>query len=207
LVERKIIGRRGTLSASTVLTGVFLYASTTATNSDALLGWNCAYNFTSNIMYAVLYAYTVGAVHPARSLNTDTCHSPKSSQPRTAELAMLSLQRRIESSASWRPSSPCSRISRLLRQCTPVAPCSSLQVSFASSYPTKVRARPACEPIYCVGLSKHGDSRVAHIGEYSPGWRKRPPRDDSQHYYTYLLRLAPDITCFLFCLDSLRQRL
>jgi MFS family permease len=58
LVELKRFGRRGSLCVSTVLTGVFLYASTTATNSDALLGWNCAYNFTSNIMYAVLYAYT-----------------------------------------------------------------------------------------------------------------------------------------------------
>jgi hypothetical protein len=36
----------------------FLYASTTATTSNALLGWQCAYNFVSNIMYVVLYAYT-----------------------------------------------------------------------------------------------------------------------------------------------------
>jgi MFS family permease len=40
------------------LTGVFLFASTTAVTSDALLGWNCAYSFVANIMYAVLYAYT-----------------------------------------------------------------------------------------------------------------------------------------------------
>jgi MFS family permease len=58
LVEIRGFGRKGTLAASTVLTGVFLYASTTATTSNALLGWNCAYNFFSNIMYAVLYAYT-----------------------------------------------------------------------------------------------------------------------------------------------------
>jgi len=58
LVETPRIGRKGTLAASTVLTGVFLFCSTTALNSDALLGWNCAYNFMSNIMYAVLYAYT-----------------------------------------------------------------------------------------------------------------------------------------------------
>ncbi|KAF2660539.1 MFS general substrate transporter [Lophiostoma macrostomum CBS 122681] len=58
LVETPRIGRKGTLAASTVLTGVFLFCSTTATNSSALLGWNCAYNFMSNIMYAVLYAYT-----------------------------------------------------------------------------------------------------------------------------------------------------
>jgi MFS family permease len=58
LVELPRFGRRGTLAVSTVLTGVFLYASTTAVTSDALLGWNCAFNFFSNIMYAVLYAYT-----------------------------------------------------------------------------------------------------------------------------------------------------
>jgi MFS family permease len=57
-VEFPKLGRRGVLGISTVLTGVFLYASTTATNSDALLGWNCAYNFFSTILYAVLYAYT-----------------------------------------------------------------------------------------------------------------------------------------------------
>lgn len=38
------------------LTGVFLFASTTARNSNALLSWNCGYSFTSNIMYGVLYA-------------------------------------------------------------------------------------------------------------------------------------------------------
>jgi len=58
LVELPRIGRKGTLSISTVITGVFLYGSTTALRSDALLGWNCAFNFTSNIMYAVLYSFT-----------------------------------------------------------------------------------------------------------------------------------------------------
>jgi MFS family permease len=58
LVETPRIGRKGTLAASTILTGVFLFGSTTALTSDSLLGWNCAYNFMSNIMYAVLYAYT-----------------------------------------------------------------------------------------------------------------------------------------------------
>jgi MFS family permease len=37
---------------------VFLFASTTARTSAALLGWNCGYSFTSNIMYGVLYALT-----------------------------------------------------------------------------------------------------------------------------------------------------
>lgn len=58
LVELPRFGRKGTLAISTALTGAFLYASTTALNSNSLLGWNCAFNFFSNIMYAVLYAYT-----------------------------------------------------------------------------------------------------------------------------------------------------
>jgi MFS family permease len=58
LVETPKVGRKGTLALSTILTGVFLFCSTTALNSEALLGWNCAYNFVSNVMYAVLYSYT-----------------------------------------------------------------------------------------------------------------------------------------------------
>ncbi|CAI6340653.1 unnamed protein product [Periconia digitata] len=58
LVETRSLGRKGTLAASTVLTGAFILCSTTALDSAALLGWNCAYNFMSNIMYAVLYSYT-----------------------------------------------------------------------------------------------------------------------------------------------------
>ena len=70
-----MLGRKGTLSISTskpaltvyltqsltvappqVLTGVFLFATTTSRSSNALLGWNCGYSFTSNVMYGVLYA-------------------------------------------------------------------------------------------------------------------------------------------------------
>ncbi|EXJ89840.1 MFS transporter, metabolite:H+ symporter [Capronia epimyces CBS 606.96] len=58
MVEIRRFGRRGSLCVSTILTGVFLYCSTTATTSNSLLGWNCAFSFTSNIMYAVLYGYT-----------------------------------------------------------------------------------------------------------------------------------------------------
>ena len=57
-VELPRIGRKGTMCSATVLTGVFLFCSTTARTSIALLGWNCVYNLTSNIMYGVLYAYT-----------------------------------------------------------------------------------------------------------------------------------------------------
>ncbi|OZJ02111.1 hypothetical protein BZG36_05280, partial [Bifiguratus adelaidae] len=58
LVEIPRFGRKGALAVSTALTGVLLFASTTAVTSNALLGWNCAWNFMSNVMYAVLYAYT-----------------------------------------------------------------------------------------------------------------------------------------------------
>jgi MFS family permease len=58
LVELPRFGRKGALSTSTALTGAFLLASTTATTSNALLGWNCAFNFMSSLLYAVLYAYT-----------------------------------------------------------------------------------------------------------------------------------------------------
>lgn len=57
LVELRI-GRKGTLVLSFLLTGVFLFVSTTAKTADANLGYNCAFSFFSNIMYGVLYAYT-----------------------------------------------------------------------------------------------------------------------------------------------------
>jgi hypothetical protein len=58
LVEQPRFGRKGTLALSTTLTGVFLYGSTTALTSRSLLGWNCAFSFASNVMYAVLYGFT-----------------------------------------------------------------------------------------------------------------------------------------------------
>ncbi|THH32408.1 hypothetical protein EUX98_g1754 [Antrodiella citrinella] len=56
MVEIPRLGRNGTLAISTILTGVFLFASTTARTSNAFLGWNAGYTFTSNVMYGVLYA-------------------------------------------------------------------------------------------------------------------------------------------------------
>ncbi len=76
MVELPYMGRKGTLAISTsksrlimlnelliygpslalVITGVFLFASTTSRTSNALLGWNCGFTFTSNVMYGVLYA-------------------------------------------------------------------------------------------------------------------------------------------------------
>ncbi|KAH8827770.1 MFS general substrate transporter [Flagelloscypha sp. PMI_526] len=60
LVELPLLGRRGTLALSTVLTGVFILVSTTARSSASLLGWNCAYSFTSNVAYGALYAMPTG---------------------------------------------------------------------------------------------------------------------------------------------------
>ena len=58
LVQIPRFGRKGALAVSSALTGVFLFGSTTALTSNQLLGWNCAFTFMSNVMYAVLYAYT-----------------------------------------------------------------------------------------------------------------------------------------------------
>ncbi|CAL1697604.1 unnamed protein product [Somion occarium] len=71
-VEQPYIGRKGTLAISageSWLTGVFLFASTTARSSNALLGWNCGYAFHSNIMYGVLYAIS-SEIFPAKDRGT-----------------------------------------------------------------------------------------------------------------------------------------
>ncbi|KAE9383746.1 MFS general substrate transporter [Gymnopus androsaceus JB14] len=51
------------------LTGAFLFATTTARSSNALLGWNCGYTFFSNIMYGVLYAISP-EIFPAKDRGT-----------------------------------------------------------------------------------------------------------------------------------------
>ncbi|KAK7744649.1 hypothetical protein SLS53_003536 [Cytospora paraplurivora] len=58
MVEMPRFGRKGALSLSTIVTGILLYGTTTALTSNTLLAWNCVWNFTSNIMYSVLYGYT-----------------------------------------------------------------------------------------------------------------------------------------------------
>ncbi|KAF8153781.1 major facilitator superfamily domain-containing protein [Crassisporium funariophilum] len=68
-VEIPYLGRRGTLAISSGLTGAFLFASTTARSSNALLGWNCGYTFNSNIMYGVLYAISP-EIFPAKDRGT-----------------------------------------------------------------------------------------------------------------------------------------
>ncbi|KAL5525253.1 MFS1_2 [Sanghuangporus sanghuang] len=68
-VDLPVIGRRGTLMVSCAATAVFLFATTTARTSDALLGWNCGYTFFSNIMYGVLYAVSP-EIFPAKDRGT-----------------------------------------------------------------------------------------------------------------------------------------
>lgn len=58
LVELRWLGRKGTMSLATLLTGIFLFLFTTASNNAAVLGWNCATALTQNLMYGVLYAYS-----------------------------------------------------------------------------------------------------------------------------------------------------
>jgi hypothetical protein len=58
LVEIPRFGRKGALATLTALTGIFIYGNTAAKYSNTLPAWDCLYSFVSNIMYAVLYAYS-----------------------------------------------------------------------------------------------------------------------------------------------------
>ncbi|EST05192.1 Major facilitator superfamily [Kalmanozyma brasiliensis GHG001] len=58
MVELPRSGRRGALGIGTILTGVFLFLFTTASNEGAVLGFNCAAAVVQNIMYGVLYCIT-----------------------------------------------------------------------------------------------------------------------------------------------------
>jgi hypothetical protein len=60
-VEIQGIGRKGAMCVATVFTGVFLFCGTTARTSNALLGWNCGYAVTSNMMYGILYGVSLGS--------------------------------------------------------------------------------------------------------------------------------------------------
>ncbi|EAU87389.2 hypothetical protein CC1G_02148 [Coprinopsis cinerea okayama7 len=68
-VEIPFLGRRGTLAIGCALSGTFLLASTTSKNSNALLGWNCGYQFGSAVLYSVLYAFTT-EVFPTKNRGT-----------------------------------------------------------------------------------------------------------------------------------------
>lgn len=70
-VDLKYIGRKGTMATATLLTGIFLFIFTASTDSNFQLAFSCLVNFTQNIMYGVLYAYTP-EVFPAPNRGTGT---------------------------------------------------------------------------------------------------------------------------------------
>ncbi|OJT03819.1 hypothetical protein TRAPUB_5524 [Trametes pubescens] len=65
MVDLPYLGEKGTLAMSSIITGVLLFTATTACSSNALLGWNCGYSVTNNIMYGVLYVMSP-EVFPAK---------------------------------------------------------------------------------------------------------------------------------------------
>jgi len=148
LVEIPRFGRKGALAISTVLTGVFLYASTTATTSNALLGWNCAYNFFSNIMYAVLYGYTPEVF---ATKDRGTGNALAATANRVFGIMAVSYPIPMDYSIpilihteDYSPSSPCSLTWRRRPRCTRAEHCSSWRVLRLSCSPSNRRARPVC---------------------------------------------------------------
>lgn len=151
MVELPRFGRKGTLALSTVLTGVFLYGSTTATTSNALLGWQCAYNFVSNIMYAVLYAYTP-EIFPTKDRGTGNALTATANRvfgimavslmpPSLTTFAPTGPRLNLYHS----PSLPCSPTCRPRRPSMLVGHCFWRQVSWSLLYHSSRRERQACE--------------------------------------------------------------
>ncbi|KAJ3291912.1 hypothetical protein HK104_005716 [Borealophlyctis nickersoniae] len=66
-----VLGRRGTMSLSTLLTAVFLLVFALAPTTTLRVLASCGAAFTQNIMYGVLYAYTP-EVFPAAARTTGT---------------------------------------------------------------------------------------------------------------------------------------
>lgn len=118
LVEVPKFGRRGALSMSTALTGVFLYGSTTAVTSNALLGWNCAYNFMANIMYAVLYAYTP-EIFPTKDRGTGNALTATANRVFGIMAPIIAIAANLETSAPVYVSGALFIISGLLVLCLP----------------------------------------------------------------------------------------
>lgn len=152
LVELPRLGRKGTLALFTALTGVFLYCTTTAKTSQALLGWNCAFNFCSNIMFAVLYSYTP-EIFPTPQRGTGNalaaiCNrifgimavsEPQRYYPSTTFMWILSLIQ------CFSPLSSCSRTFKLQSLYMSAEPCSSRQALSSCSYPLSPGARLLCK--------------------------------------------------------------
>lgn len=152
LVELKRFGRKGTLAVSTALTGVFLYASTTALDSNTLLGWNCGFSFATNVMVRKPCSTILAPSATDPSYNRSTprsTHTPQRSSLRKIGVQAMRSQRQVTGSSElWLPLLPCSQISRLPRRCTLAEPCSSLQGCLPWYYPSSHRARLACDGLY-----------------------------------------------------------
>jgi MFS family permease len=144
LVEVPKFGRKGTLAIATILTGAFLYASTTALSSEALLGWQCAFNFFSNIMYAVLYGYTP-ETFPTKDRGTGNALTATAN--RVFGIMAVGFRHHSKASADsdFSPLLPCLRISRHRHQCTLVVLFLSLLGWQLSSFHLKQGEKPACE--------------------------------------------------------------
>ena len=70
-VDIKYIGRKGTIAAGTMLTGIFVFLFTASADADFQLAFSSLEGFFQNIMYGVLYAYTP-EVFPAPNRGTAT---------------------------------------------------------------------------------------------------------------------------------------
>ncbi|KAI9725633.1 MAG: hypothetical protein M1828_002918 [Chrysothrix sp. TS-e1954] len=70
-VNIKYVGRKGTMAASSLVTGIFIFLFTTNSDSNFQLAFTCLVSFFQNIMYGVLYAYTP-EVFPAPNRGTGT---------------------------------------------------------------------------------------------------------------------------------------
>lgn len=70
-VDIPYIGRKGTMSIATVITGVLIFCFTLSTDPNVQLACTSLEFFFQNIMYGVLYAYTP-EVFPAPNRGTGT---------------------------------------------------------------------------------------------------------------------------------------
>ena len=151
-----------------MLTGVFLFASTTARSSNALLGWNCAYSFFSNvclqcsqvlsspdklgpkIMYGVLYAISP-ELFPAKDRGTGNGLTATATRV-FGVIVRLLLHRAFFHTLTGTPrlrSSRCTRIS--------IPRCQS--TSLERSYLAQERSRSCCR------LSRAVKRRSEHAGK------------------------------------------
>ena len=70
-VDIPYVGRKGTISIATLITGVLIFCFTVSTDPNVQLAFSSLEFFFQNIMYGVLYAYTP-EVFPAPNRGTGT---------------------------------------------------------------------------------------------------------------------------------------